>query len=1055
MLVDNININDNKNIYLKKIEFKNSDNNNKLNSNNNLLIKANYKGNILAIIVNNDMNNTNILNTNTSLIIFMTETYVFSKKKIINIIGKKILQNNQDDIYISSMDWICNDMFLVILTSKGYFFILNINFQVIYITDISISLSNFDTYYIPSILEKSNLNANKKNDANNLNLLVSRQREDLFLISDNNYIVCYQINSKMYENKFINIEIPSEQFQNFIFLIKYFQLYISKAQIDYLNQVELASTVIELMSKHLQILFKKEEIIIPAPNPNAEIIQTETGIKIMKTKQNEEEEIKRESVIADDKMGDLDYFKNKQNNLLKNEMNHTLYINLVKFIKIFESINLIHETNLILIAFILSKSIDYLIHLMNHKELWLATLFLELCEKYICSQLLLFKNIGEDDLNYNKMRKKPLSEIIFESKDSNIINSEKYIPYFFDVFQNYSKAPINQAAYSRIRLLLIFFCLIEFRNNSSANINVLFFILAKLLVEKMKEKDSLEDLYKVTKIIIKNFKYLKQENDKLGKDEFVLSSLSLSYRNEFFSDLKITKTEREDINFDFFAEFYTIDDFAAYTEPTENFCKNDDLNLLSEFNYLNNTGILQKWVIYMTNYLYFDLFQDIKKFMDYHLRQVKDKVESNISPEEKFLTKLVFFNMVFILQYLQNFLKDIILFLTQKESSFSENYNKFNIHTNNLYNIDNNINTEEEEIKNNNENENDNENENNANDKDDYKDNNLENNNSEDNFVHYSDKIQDDYNRVLFKSVSPVDIPFLIFTFYIYETNPGNKSKAYDINKELGRKIMSLSRQCALSLDDLLELVEIIHLNGFNYMDNNAVIGMEDNSMINQFEPMKRIQNYIFSSFLFYFFVLHKLNLIYLLESELNLLYDVIGALNMNQRKQLYELIYIITNGTLKYLLQLQFVHKINAVESKYMEILLTFEKKFIYKIIKEESCFVRKNIADFIKISPSIMSSYLLEGALYFEYKNLNKICKKIISLDKIILNNINLINSNNNSKNNNSSNKQRNMKNLKLPSNVPIFEIVYGLSGMEINNNDRSIDINYGNDKKLYKQI
>jgi hypothetical protein len=187
--------------------------------------------------------------------------------------------------------------------------------------------------------------------------------------------------------------------------------------------------------------------------------------------------------------------------------------------------------------------------------------------------------------------------------------------------------------------------------------------MAKFLVEKLKEKEGIEELYKVTKIIVKNYKYLKQENDKIGKDEFVLSSLALSYRNQLFSDLNITETERDDLSFDFFAEFYHIDDFIAYTEPSENFCKNDDLNLLSEFNYLNNTGILQKLVIYMTNYLYFEFFEEIKKFMDYHLRQVKNKTENNISPEEKSLSKLVFFNMVFILQYLLIFLKDIINFL--------------------------------------------------------------------------------------------------------------------------------------------------------------------------------------------------------------------------------------------------------------------------------------------------------------------------------------------------------------------------------------------------------
>ena len=1025
----------NKNINLKKNGINNPISNNKLNRNQ-ILIKSNYKGNVLAIIVNDDMNNTNLLNMNSTLIFFMVETYSFSKKKIVNIIGNKLLLYNQNTIYITAMDWICNDMFLLILTSKGYFFLLNVNFQVIYLADIDIvnSLTIYDTYYIPILLEKSNLNSQNKNDITNLSLYISKQRDDIFMISYNNYIVCYQINYKMYENKIVNMEIPSENFQNFLFLLKYYQLYSSNAKFDYLTPEELSTSIIELMSKHLQNLFQKEDNYTPIQNLGVEIIQTDTGIKIMKTRQNDEDEMKHESIIGEDKKGDLDYFKNKQNSLIRNELNNNLYINFVKFIKIFQSLNLLEEKNLTLLSFVVSKSIDFLIHLMNHKELFLSVIFLELCERYLCSQLLLFKNVGEDFLNYNKNKIIPFSEIVFKSKDMRFTNSEKYIPYFFDIFQNYNKAPINQAIFCRMRLLLIFFCLIEFRNNSSLNFNILFFILAKLLVEKLKEKEALEDMYKVTKIIIKNFKYLKQENDKQGKDEFVLSSLSLSYRNEFFSDLKITKTEREDINFDFFAEFYTIDDFVAFSEPTENFCKNDDLALLSEFNYLNNTGVLQKWVIFMTNYLYFDLFQDIKKFMDNHLRQVEGKLDSNISPEEKSLTKLVYFNIVFILQYLQNFLKDILLFLKQKESYFSNNYNKFNIHTNNIYHI-NPFNNSDANI-----------NDNNADS--DTNDNIIENNN-EDNFNHYSDKIQDDFNRVLFRSISPIDIPFLIFTFYIHETNPSNKSKAYDINKELGQKIMSLSRQCALSLDDLLELIEFIHLNGFNYMENNNFNNEENNEMINQLEPMKRIQNYIFTSFLFYFFILHKLNLIYLLESELNLLYDVFDSLNINQRKQLYELIFIITNGTLKYLLELQMDLNIKAVVSKYIEIILTFNKILFYKLIKEESCFVRKNIADFVKISPSIMSSYLLEGALYYEYKNLNKICKKIVSLDKIILNNINYINNNNS--NNNPGNRK---KTIKIPNNVSIFEILFGLSGFE-NNFNSNINMNYGNDKKTYKQI
>ena len=95
-------------------------------------------------------------------------------------------------------------------------------------------------------------------------------------------------------------------------------------------------------------------------------------------------------------------------------------------------------------------------------------------------------------------------------------------------------------------------------------------------------------------------------------------------------------------------------------------------------------------------------------------------------------------------------------------------------------------------------------------------------------------------------------------------------------------------------------------------------------------------------------------------------------------------------------------------------------------------------------------MSSYLLEGALYYEYKNFNKICKKIVGLDKIILNNIYFINNINISNNIFENSK----KIIKIPNNISLFEILYGLSGME-NNKIENENINYGKDKKIYKQI
>ena len=75
----------------------------------------------------------------------------------------------------------------------------------------------------------------------------------------------------------------------------------------------------------------------------------------------------------------------------------------------------------------------------------------------------------------------------------------------------------------------------------------------------------------------------------------------MSYRNEIFSNMKITKTERDDLNFDFFNEFYSIDEFNNFNDTTENYCKNDEFTLISDYNYLNNIGILQKWTVLFAN----------------------------------------------------------------------------------------------------------------------------------------------------------------------------------------------------------------------------------------------------------------------------------------------------------------------------------------------------------------------------------------------------------------------------------------------------------------------
>ena len=141
---------------------------------------------------------------------------------------------------------------------------------------------------------------------------------------------------------------------------------------------------------------------------------------------------------------------------------------------------------------------------------------------------------------------------------------------------------------------------------------------------------------------------------------------------------------------------------------------------------------------------------------------------------------------------------------------------------------------------------------------------------------------------------------------------------------------------------------------------------------------MKKIQYYLYSSFLFYLFIIHKFNLIYLLETEEDLILNIIDAIDYKMRREIYEYIYIIINGTLRHYLKIEFNQKISQNEGRYLEIILSFIKLIFYRIMREEAVEVRKNLSDLIHITPSAMKSYLLEGAFYYEYKNLNNIIKE-----------------------------------------------------------------------------
>ena len=860
-----------------------------------IILKSNLDGNVVAIV----LNFSNFKNNN--IIFFMCETYQFSSCKLINIIGDK-LTTYSSFIEISDIEWLANDMFLLVLFNTGTFFLMNINYQVILLNDLSNIILPYDWYYIPIYFNinkiKFDPNNNVMNEENSAKLIVSKQRDDIFFIYSKTYGISFQLNYKSYENRLISVQIPYENFCDLLYELKYLQLHVTSSDVEVSPDTDVNINVCEIIDKYLSHLLTiglgnaysqktfsigTSNTVSTNNNPNQKSV---TNIKdnyskhediINKTNQKDKSNITKTNLMI--------------NSSQKSETLNHIMKTFVKFIRIFRSINQLHGGNLTLNTYLLLRAKDFFVHLVNHQEIWLAVLFIELMEKYLCEPMKL-------TTKQNGNRNLTMQTKIFNPTITKNISFQSY-KYFN-----------NKIILSRMRLVLIFIFLFEFRNHLTLNINVLSFVIAKALIKKLKDNDLLDELLSVAKIIVKNYKYLKQENFKSGKDEFVLNSISMSYKNEIFSDIQITPNERDDLNFDFFSEFYSIDEFQRFNEVNKSLIQDDDINLINEFSYLNNVGILQKWIIYFTNYLYNELFMEFKLYLDNHLRQMlcEHKTEANTSPEEQTLSKLIYFNINF-------FLQSILIFL--------ENY--FNKIINHSYKND-----------------------------------------------------ELDYTPF----ISPVEIPFMIFEYYIQETNPNQNTLPFEIQINLSQLIRERSKDYNISLEDSMVFIDYLNANGICYEPCEIIIPQDDsNNMINY--QGNQALNYIYSAFLFYLMTLHKLNLIYLLRTKEEMIYKIISMFDSKQKKECYEYLFLIVNGLLKYYLKTNTKLELNPNDSKFLEIILCFLKSIFYKMLREESFEIRNNLFDIIRATPYLMKSYLLEGAIYYEYKNFNKLIKeKLFSL-------------------------------------------------------------------------
>jgi len=797
-----------------------------------IIMRYNKLSNICAIIMN-------CLNPHFSnFILFMNETYRVSTYKLYELVSKFrvpfVKDGDKNVLWVEDVEWICNDMLIILLFSGGNFCILNLNFQLLSIVDTSNCLINEGA--IQRISCPINLHNAKLKFSDKLHLLSSKKRSDYFIIYSNTYTICFQANNKAFEAKIL-AQSRVENFDDFLYLMKFYQIH-------YMDP-DTQKTVFEYIHTYVYNMHK-------------------------------------------------DLYNIDQEQLVPNENLHNIFRVFIRFIRIFQSINLIHETNLTILNYLLQISNDFFYILINNKEIWLAFLFINVCENY------LLKN-----LKIKIPKNKICEEQILKGQASYMLIN----PYFVQnpSLKNISKIR-NKILHSRLRLILIFLALIEFRNNQALNINILYFVLGKNCIEKLKKNNMLEDIQMIVKAIIRNYKYLKNENSRAGGEEYILNGLSMNYRSEILSNLIHSRISREDVKFDFFNDFFPLEDMQNYYEINNYYFRGDEEVLINEYNYMNNLGIIQKWLLLFSNFCYFFLFEEVKIYIDNHLRQYLNQAKSaeNISPEEMSLSNLIYFNFLFMQLCLSNIIKFFLSFFTQKQN---------------------------------------------------YK--------SDSSFCPDDPILIEEFSKIFLPTLSPVDIPFLIYEFYVLEDNKNKKNLPFEINNTLNEKIIEHLKPYNFTMNDALDFMEFLEQNNF----------CSDNMR----KETNRVQRSIFSGFIYYLLNINKLSQLQSFESDRDFILKVIDSLDPLLKKEAFDLIYIILNGYLRYYLKLENEKSnLDKNSSKHMEFILTFLKTIFYKLVREEPLRQRFNIHEYISISPSIMKPYLFEGGMFYEYKSFNKIYKK-----------------------------------------------------------------------------
>ena len=885
--------------YLMNITEENNNNKDNLEK---IIVKQNRNGKFILIGINfnNCINNT--------IILFLTESYRFFSTKI-----SKLLKVKKFNMTIEDLAFINNDYFFLIYFESGYFIILNTNFQIVKFYDQANSFSFFEksnNIYIFNTFLSINLckNNSKNNDKisnfhiiTNYNKIISYENDNLLLDNNNedkytkyyDYIIIYtntNIIGFSVSNKGLShvdglLRKDVKDFDDIIYLIEFLQI----NEFDDNKKGFLFDKVHNYLVLNFGEIFQSLKAVI---NP----LFTENDIdQNMLTNENTGNDI-------------------SNSNVLKNFF--------IKFLNIFRYLNIERYSPLSLISYFIVLTSDFFLFLLSQKDVWIGFLLVELGEKYLLNKLKLrnYKN-NINDANY------------LQGKTSFMIFNPNFLQA--SSIKGYNRIN-NYSLFSKLRLLIIFFCLMEFRNNQARNINVLYFILAKLVVDTLKKENLLDDLNFMIKVVIRNWKYLKSENMKSG-EEYILNSFSMNQKadtlalllhtNNFITSNYIgrkmivraggnvdnmTAVRNNKSRFDFFNDFYSLDELTNFNNFIINYSTGQDDILSREFNYFNHLGIIQKWMTYFMNFLYPELFKDYKEYINTHLKQtisnniIKKKPE-NTSQDEKNLSKMIFFNLYIFMNILIQFNKDIFKYII--------NYNP-------------------------------------------------------------------NQKNKLFYMVVPPDMPYLTSEFYaiiynIIDKNDNNKNKRNIYLKEINDIYCKLweryKKEIEYDINNAFDFCHFLMQKGFKYYLNDSQIisnYIENNTSENTHEE-NTMMYYVFSLLEFSIIIIHKNDLLGEIDTQKEncFIFNVINILPDKMKKNIYELCFLVFTGHVRDYIYRQIGggknENLKPQEEYNFNLCVNFLKTLYINYISEENPIVYENINELIQILPDFMKIQFIDDGL------------------------------------------------------------------------------------------